>query len=313
MPRLTTTPKTRPAEVTPKAELEVIRHSELADFRQCPLKWWLKWYHSYQATSSLASSLGTAWHDVMAAHYGEVFRLQQQGLQASVTDCRAVVSKTIGHYRETPHYDQLVWMYDGYLEFWMTDDGWDIIEYETTQTVEILPGIQYEWTTDLLVYDRRLHKQRLVDHKSTKNALRKTDVDLSDQLGLYIKAQTLRGQKVADGVVNQVRTEKLKRPMTLEERNARLPSYRSPVELDNIWEDARRTARKILEYRQSGEIPYSAPDPRTCDWKCEYKETHLILRKTPESKWGSRVGSLLRMKGLSQGEVPRGSDRPQHG
>jgi hypothetical protein len=138
-------------------------------------------------------------------------------------------------------------------------------------------------------------------------------VDLSDQIGLYVKAQTLRGQPVADGLVNQVRTEKLKRPMTLDERNARLSAYKSPIELDNIWNDAKKVVRRILEVRESGEIPYSGPDPRVCSWKCDYKETHLILRKTPESKWASRVESLLRMKGFRQGQVPRGSDAPRLG
>lgn len=314
MPKLTTTPRAQPADGPPSAGMELVRHSELADFRQCPLKWWVKWYLSYQQIKASApSDLGTAWHHIMAVHYGWIYKLQQDGLLPPVEDLRGVVSVAIEHYKQTPHYDQLAWMYDGYLERYGNDPGWEIVEFESTQRVEMMPGIWYEWTTDVLVRDSALRKLRVVDHKSTRHALRQGEVDLSDQIGLYIKAQTLRGQAVADGLINQVRTEKLKRPMTLDERCARMSSYRSPVELDNIWNDAKKTVRAILAVRESGEIPYSAPDPRVCNWKCDFKETHLILRKTPEARWKDRLPALLRMRGFRQGQVPRGSDAPRIG
>jgi hypothetical protein len=199
-------------------------------------------------------------------------------------------------------------MYEGYNQLYGLDEQWEVIEFESTLTVPMMPGVLYEWTTDLLVFDHGLQKLRVVDAKSTKNPLRKIDTDLSDQLGLYIKAQTLRGTPVADGITNQARTEKLKRPMTLDERFARIPTYRSPVELDNIWYDAQTTVRKMLEAQAEGIFPHSNPDPRVCGWKCDFVEAHLILRKTPRTKWESRLGPLMRTQGLVQKEVPRGSD-----
>jgi hypothetical protein len=97
--------------------------------------------------------------------------------------------------------------------------------------------------------------------------------------------------------------------MTLEERYAQISAYKSQIELDNIWDDAKKTIREILRCRESGEDPYSAPDPRICTWKCDYVETHLILRKTPKHKWEQRLGPLMRTRGFEQKEAPRGSDR----
>lgn len=290
-----------------QSDLTVVRHSEMADFRQCPLKWWLAWVCQWRNGDSAASSLGTAWHEVMAHHFEEIQRWQQRG-ENPPKDWLGAVS-VIEYFKETPHYDTLVWMYEGYLEKWGASPEWEIIEFESTQQVEIMPGIWYEWTTDVLVEDHRLRKLRVVDHKSTSNQLRKIDADLSDQTGLYVKAQTLRGRAVADGLINQARTSKLKRPMTLEERYAQISTYRSPTELDNIWDDAKATIRDILRWRESGETPYSAPDPRICSWKCDYVETHLILRKTPRHKWEQRLGPLMRTRGFEQKEAPRGSDR----
>lgn len=288
----------------------VVRHSEMADFRQCPLKWWFKWMGSWQTKEAgEASSLGTAWHEVMAHHYELLQKYQRAGRVLPVETLRGETELVIEYFKETSHYDQLIWMYDGYIQNYGVDPQWEILEFESTQTVEILPGIDYEWTTDVLVLDYQVNKQRVVDHKSTSNQLRKGDVDLSDQLGLYIKAQTLRGAPVADGIVSQSRTKRLVRPMTLDERYQRIASYRSPIELDNIWADARQVIRQILQYRETGEIPYSAPDPRVCSWKCDYIEPHLILRKTHPDKWAERVAPLLRTKGFEQKAVPRGSER----
>lgn len=280
----------------------VIRHSEISDFRQCPMKWWLKWVQKWNpAETSEASTLGTAWHHVMHRHYGA---LKDDGY----AEVHGNGWDAVKYYEGSDFYDRLSWMLEGYQEKNGLDDQWEILDFESTKTVEILPGIQYEWTTDLLVLDRSLNRVRVVDHKSTKNPLRKIDTDLSDQLGLYINAEIRSGRDVVDGITNQARTEKLKRAMTLDERFARIPTYRPPVELDNIWYDAQRTIQHILQFRDGGEMPYSSPDPRVCSWKCDFVEAHLILRKTPRAKWDSRLGPLMRTKGLVQGEVPRGSD-----
>lgn len=288
----------------------MIRHSEVADFRQCPMKWWLKWVNRWQSGDSVASSLGTAWHTVMATHYGIIQRWQESGHSPGLIVVGKEVEPAIEYFHGTDHYDKLIWMYDGYLDHWGVDPDWEIVEYESTQQVEISPGLWYEWTTDVLVRDHTLNKLRVVDHKSTSSQLRKGEVDLSDQLGLYIRAQNMRGVRVADGVISQARTEKLKRPMTLEERYQRMPSYRSPVELENIWDDMLEVVRVMLEYRRTPEVPpYSSPDPRVCSWKCDFLEAHLILRKMPKAKWGQRLIPLLQNHGFRQGDVPRGSDR----
>lgn len=274
------------------------------------MKWWLKWVNRWQSADSSASSLGTAWHEVMAHHYGEIQKWQQGGHTPTTAAVAESVEPVFQYYKATAHYDTLNWMYDGYLRHWGVDPDWEVVEFESTQQVEVSPGLWYEWTTDVLVRDHTLNKLRVVDHKSTSSQLRRGEVDLSDQLGLYVCAQNMRGVRVADGVISQARTEKLKRPMTLEERYQRMPSYRSPVELENIWDDMKKVVRLLLEFRQTPEVsPYSAPDPRVCSWKCDFLEAHLILRKMPQAKWGQRLTPLLRSHGFNKGDAPRGSDR----
>jgi hypothetical protein len=301
-------PRASPSEPEPR----VVRHSAMADFRQCPFKWWLKWVKGWQpAGPSDASSLGVIWHHVMAAHYREIQRWQKRG-ETAPKDWLGAVSVIEG-YKSTRFYETLQWMYEGYLDKHGSDDQWEVLAVELTQTVQMRPGLLYEWTSDILVRDHSITGSplRVVDNKSSGNQLGKGEIDLSDQLGLYVKAQQLTTtDRITDGVWNQARTKKLVRAMTLDERYQRMTSYKPQVELDNIWADAVDVAEVMITREDQTKSPYSAPDPRVCSWKCDYKEEHLILRKTPREKWDRRLAPLMRTAGFRQGEVPRGSDVP---
>lgn len=298
----------------------VVRHSRIATYRQCPLKEHLEWRGQWrQKEDSYASSLGTIWHYLMAQHYRGLRAYQHNGAKA--IDPLRTVSEPVWEwlkewYGKSKHIEILEWMYKGHLDAHGMDEHWVILEVEQTDTVPLMPGFLYEWTTDLLVLDKTVNAIRIVDQKSTSSKLRSVDIDLSDQLGLYIAATRRRSRpearRVLDGVISQAITAKLKRHQTLEERYQRPTSYRTDIELENIWEDACKTVRAMYSL-PDGEVPYSSPDPRTCSWKCDFVEPHLILRKTAASKWDRVIPPLMRSQGFVQKEAPRGSDTPTRG
>lgn len=294
----------------------VVRHSEIADFRQCPLKHRLSWtegWHDPRRESGGARDLGTVWHLIMKVRYVAIRESQQTGepldeeaLEAEVND---IIENAHPDHRET-----LWWMWDGYVEMYGVDSELEILSIEQTLQVPFhdesdqplvieVDGVRrpvlYSWTTDVLARWRAMRGVFVIDHKSTSNPLGQVDIDLSDQFGLYTVAWRRRGEKVRGQLINQVKTKQLKRPMTLEERFDRKNSIRTATELRAIELDAVDTIYAMLSPRNRRRS-YSNPDPRTCGWKCDFKEPHLRLRRNADPK---KVRPILRSFGLEQGNT----------
>lgn len=295
-----------------------IRHSELKNARQCPLKWWLRHYQGWWTDSRSSSSvLGTAWHTVCQFHFLAIQRFQQAGQEPDFDRVRAVglAACRRAAVPETAPYEILEWMYLGYLEQYGLDEQWEIVAVEPTYEVRLLypDGTPSRFVMPIhpdLVVRLRKHQMRIavIDNKSTSQLLRKHDIDLDDQFGLYTWG--LRRWWPDDPpllpIINQVRTERLKRPMSLKERYARTESYRTPKELDEIEHDALATAEAMYTPANLT-YPYSAPDPRTCGWACEFKELHIHTRKTGRNP--DQMRSFLKATGFQQGGDPFASDR----
>lgn len=296
----------------------VVRHSELKDGRQCPLKHRLRWIDGWQQPEeSAVQKLGTAWHAVLQVHY-EAIQAQQQelgyqqwaraaraGLQLQeVADagwqevhdqCHASKGLT-EEQRET-----LAWMYEGYLEFFGLDPDWEVLMVETDLTTPFIEPsgkpsrrFSYQFHADLVVRDWSMGgKVVVVDHKSTAQPLGQHDIDLDDQFGLYTWALGRLGHPVLAPVCSQAKTKKLQRAMTLGERFTRINSYRTEVEQNNIAADALRTAKRLYSKANLTE-PDSAPNPRTCGWSCEFKEVHLQIRRSPRGRDAARAALIAR-------------------
>lgn len=293
----------------------VVRHSRLKDFRQCPLKHELTWNQRWTGEPSLASQLGTAWHEVLESHYTEIRNQQREHLdthphrnlrnfllRTDPVEDRAWA--TIDKYPEFA--ETLDWMYEGYREQHGFDETWQIlaIEEEIEAPLRDADGnptrFVLQWHTDLLVRDLSTGYIQVIDHKSTKEKLRQIDIDLDDQFGLYVLGWRRIGVPAMIPVCNQARTEKLKRPMTLDERFARLNSYRTDIELHNIERDTVAACRALTSLDVQND-PYSAPDPRVCGWRCSVKEIHMIMRKSKDP-W-EVVPSVMESKGFYQREL----------
>jgi hypothetical protein len=287
----------------------VVRHSEIADFRQCPLKHRLSWvegWHDPVREAGGARDLGTSWHNVMKMRY--------ELIQSGVID-EGIIANAVSHVVEAAHSDHhetLWWMYDGYVEQYGLDPDLTIISVEQTLQVPFhdeddrplvieVDGVRrpilYSWTTDVLAKSRTYRGLMVMDHKSTAQPLGQVDIDLSDQFGLYTVAWRRLGEKIRGQLINQAKTAKLKRPMTLDERFDRKPSIRTVVELRNIELDAVDTIYAMLGERNRRR-PYSNPDPRTCGWKCDFKEPHLRMRRNNDP---GKTRAILKAFGLKQG------------
>lgn len=297
------------AAVTPGAEPIVVRHSEIADFRHCPLKHKLAWVEGWWSPEREANGkreLGTIWHEAMKVRY--------LALKNGETD-EDVLQELVAHVieeRNPEQTDLLWWMYDGYVEKYGLDKDLKIVSVEETLRVPFhdeddrplvieVDGVRrpvlYSWTTDVLAFSRTYRGLMVVDHKSTAQPLGEMDIDLSDQFGLYTVAWRRLGEKIRGQLVNQVKTKQLKRPMALDERYKRTPSIRTAPELRAIEMDAVDTIYAMLSPRNRRR-PYSNPDPRSCGWKCDFKEPHLRMRRNTDPR---KERAILRSFGLEQG------------
>lgn len=294
----------------------VVRHSEIQDFRQCPLKHRLSWVEGWydpRRESGGARDLGQVWHEVLKLRYRSIQDAQIQGASLDEDTIEELVSRII----ESAHSDlreTLYWMYDGYVEQYGRDPELEILSVEQTLQVPFhdeddqplvieVDGVRrpilYSWTTDVLARIRSMRGVFVTDHKSTGQPLGQMDIDLSDQFGLYTVAWRRFGKNVRGQMVNQAKTKVLKRPMTLEERFDRKYSIRTPAELRAIELDAVDTIYAMLSPRNRRR-PYSNPDPRTCGWKCDFKEPHLRLRRNTDPR---KVNGIIRSFGLEKGNT----------
>lgn len=307
----------------------VVRHSELKDGRQCPLKHRLRWIDGWvSAHQSDPSQLGTAWHAVLQRHY-LMIQIQQQkyGYQAWRSEIRRhspeaaaliIEVETLG-WQEVDtqchasrglteeQTETLNWMYEGYTELYSLDPDWEVLMIETDLTVPFIEPsgrksarFAYQFHADLVVRDHSLGgRVVVVDHKSTGQPLNQHDVDLDDQFGLYTWALGQLGYDVIAPVCSQAKTQRLKRAMTIDERFVRINSFRTMVEQANIAADALRTAKRLYSKANLDE-PDSAPNPRTCGWSCEFKEVHLMIRKSVRGREAAPAALLAR--GFTQEE-----------
>lgn len=295
----------------PDVEPIVVRHSEIADFRHCPLKhrWaWTQGWYSPSRESGGVRELGSIWHEMLKIRYRYLQDCQNRGVEPNEDD----LIEEIGREVATAHTDlqeTLMWMYAGYVERWGWDPDWKIISVEQAMQVRFndedgqpltIDGrpVFYSWMTDILVASREYRGILVVDTKSTGQPMSQMDIDLSDQFGLYALGWQRLGKKVRGQLVNMAHTKKLKRPMTMEERFVRRPSIRTPTELRNIELDAVDTIHEIWSARNRRRSR-SHPDPRTCGWKCDFKEAHLRLRREKDPE--ARTAAIMRRFGMETG------------
>lgn len=276
--------------------LVIVSYSELDTFRQCPLKHHLaygrRWTKPPKADSALAK--GSLWHLVMETHYKTILEFDyknQEGGNHTDAEIMEVIVQRIYPFLHDEDGNQntvqelIEWMYYGHVEMWGLDRDWKILAIEH-QIIQPLPDrkgkpsrYHLKAKIDLLIFDLTTQGLWVVDHKSGANLPTQMDLEIDDQFGLYTWAMRAVGRKVQGSLHSANRTQRNKGPMALDTRLSRTYLNRSDVEVSNLALDAYEAARAAYPDDPANAPRYSSPDPRSCGWKCDFKEPHLLMRK----------------------------------
>lgn len=270
----------------------VVSYSELDTFRQCPLKHYFAYVQRYTKTmlpGSPALSRGSLWHLAMETHYNTI---KDNRNLASLRLARSKVDTLLQDPKTGQRDEQqalIWWMYEGHVERYNYDREWTIEGVEVSFEVELVPAtpgnppIHLKGKIDLLVRDKD-GRLWVVDHKSGAELPSTKVLDIDDQFGLYlVAAEMFLGEKPYGAIHSAARTRRLKgdedgsNPTPLVKRFSRTTMSRTPIELVNLWEDARRAA--VAAYRDRSGPPYSSPNPDQCRWKCDFLDAHMLMRK----------------------------------
>ena len=266
-----------------------ISQSEIATFRDCPLKHRIEYVMLYKKPPKPGSPLhrGSFMHAVLEEFY---LHLRDGGNPA---DAKFRAMAVLEAYETDEEERDLVrWMLDGYFDHYAQadQDQWEVLAVEVNFRIA-LPDMEgrpsnymLNGQIDLVVRNRYTNKVWIVDHKSCADlpGHNTMELDIDDQFGLYTAVWNLLhpDQPCMGSIHNAIRTKKLVRKMTPEDRFKRTHLNRTKTEQANILRDAYLVARRMypIEPELRALPVYSSPNPRQCGWKCGYKEAHLAAR-----------------------------------
>lgn len=279
--------------------MRTVSYSELDTYRQCPLKWWVLYTLRLRPPEdSPALTQGSCLHAVMEAHFLSLQRNDAAGEPRNLIEAGGIVDGVIADWQagadgragiSQEMAENVAWMYAGYVERYGTDPEWRrILGVEVKGDTPLCRSggehVRMKYRADLLVEDLQ-GRVWVVDWKTAKGrdasgAAYDRELDIDDQLGIYIAAMRRQGVPVFGAVYGRLRSDQLKRAMTPEERSGKTLMFRGDVELEVLWDDATKVTRAMLTSQRRGEEPYSSPNPSECKWKCSAKEAHLHARRT---------------------------------
>jgi len=286
----------------------VVSYSELDAYRQCPLKHQLayvqRWIRPAQPGGALAR--GSLWHAVMETHYRALAdrrtreRVYQEGLDAVIRPLiDPLLSDGLGH--RTEDQELIAWIYDGYVEAYDMDAQWLPLYVEEKFEVPLPDAFgrdsryRLKLRVDLIVLDIQTNCVWIVDHKSGAALPTQMALEIDDQFGLYQWAINrlagsdqidLGGRPIMGTIHNAAKTKQnvgdkpggRGKPQSLDQRFHRTFMNRTVAELENLAYDAYCAAYNAHPPKSKTRPIYSSPDPRTCSWKCDFKEAHVAAR-----------------------------------
>lgn len=279
---------TDPGPLQPWQETYV-SYSELAAFRQCPLKW--RWSYRDRWDSDRAKPAldrGTVWDAMLQTHYAG----WMAGQDRADTSLQTLETLREAGMAEVEDVELLEWMYDGYVSRYLEEDRatWDVLANQLTMVLP-LPDpddptkdgpIGLKVKIDRVARHRPTKGLWVWDDKTGKQQPKQAALDIDDQFKLYQWGLRRTGRQVAGFLVNHARTERLKRDMAGDERFVRHRLTSTDVELAAVALDAARAAAEI---HRPDRREFSSPNSGLggCNGWCDYFDAHLTIRRgTPE-------------------------------
>ena len=294
-------------DVSESGGIQIVSYSELDTFRQCPLKHHLLYQRRWTKGVKLGSALdkGSLWHLVMEDHYGVIKAWQDRNRRrmSAIAERKVLeVAYKLVHQRlhdpDTGEYysevhELIMWMYEGYIEMYGADVNWRITGIEHQIKVPLLnakgEASRYvlKAKLDLIIREWDSGNLWIIDHKSGANLPTQMDLEIDDQFGLYTWLMRRIGKPVMGSLHSAARTTRnvgdwpnatKGKAQTLEQRMSRTYLNRGEMELTNLALDAYYAAKAAYPDDPAYAARYSSPDPRSCGWKCDVKEPHLVMR-----------------------------------
>lgn len=272
------------------AKTRVVSYSELDSYRQCRLKHQLGYVERWKPGEEAAAlSRGRLFHEVLELHYRILMEAQQEGvrvtldyIQERMDDSGLLYDLMTGD--ETEEQQLVRWIYEGYRDTYILDDDWKIagVEVPLEAWLPTASGTRSSFRlkgkVDLVVRDMTAGGSLwIVDHKTCRNLPKQKDLDLEDQMALYIYLLRQQGHDIRGAIYNNCRTQKLKRAMTPDERFSRPLTVRTEKEVANVAVEVYETFLEAYRPRK-GDAPRS-PDSERCGWRCPFTEPCLAGRK----------------------------------
>jgi hypothetical protein len=279
----------------------IVSYSELDTFRQCPLKHHLlynmRWTKPVKEGSALQK--GSLYHGCMEVMFKLVQQYQGEHRGKSPKEGSAdekmlikniwaaimpmLADEKTGEQSEVQGLIQ--WMIEGFIEHYGLMPDWRVVGVEHQLLVPLRDqhGRRSRYILkaklDLIIRDRRTGMLWVVDHKSGRDLPSQMDLEIDDQFGLYTWGMNEVGKPVIGSIHLGNRTQRNKSFMPLDTRMGMTYLNRDPVELKNLALDAYWAARAAHPPKSAEPARYSSPDPRSCGWKCDVKEPHLLMRR----------------------------------
>ncbi len=295
-----------PAElIRPEGKRHHVSYSELATFRDCPLKWQLKYYWRLKNPDRVERlDGGTIWHAGMEEHYKCIIAGVSK-LEALARVFNVFADKIEETGLGDDWLERLRWMYTDYARIYGSDADYEILatesEFEFPMPVTGNDELVIVGKIDLETRHRETGEHALWDHKSASQRdlsahAWSNESLMEDQFLLYDEAKRRLGIDVGAVIYNGARTDKLKRAMTDAERFARIRMPYRPAALAIAWLDATNAAAALVRAWDDPDSIYSVPNPRQCSWKCDFQKAHLDARATGRSVEDVAVSYGFRQK-----------------
>lgn len=285
-----------------------ISYSAYDTAKQCGLRHQLAYKERWRSDESApALSRGTAMHAALEHHYRRLQQYDPTSIPAAdfnaATRALAVADDIRGV--DTEEGEAVDFMVDGYVDYYGADSNWEILAVEVDFEVPLFDhfGKESEFELigriDLIVKNRGTGKVWVVDHKSASQMPTEKALEFDSQLALYTIAARRAGFPVHGAIYNVLRSKKLKRAMTPEERFSRKLVVSTVPELDTTEHEVVQFMRDVYRDRGGLDAPRS-PDSERCSWKCNYREACLMGRKNGNE----RARQFLKDTGFRQPDPP---------
>lgn len=285
-----------------------ISWSEVSTYRSCPHKHELQYLERWSMTPPDHTALGKGimYHLAMETHYNAI----KAGEEPKVA-----VHNLMGEWRrvgrDVDTIELIEWMYDGHVRLYGNDEQWEVIAVEYAFEFPLLDadgkptGFKLKGKIDVIVRDRETGRVFVVDHKSCSALPKQRELDLDDQMGLYLWGLKKLGKNPMGAIYSAARTAMNKgdkpgaveaweqakaagekpgarpKPQELTDRFSRTYLTRTPRELDVIALETLATARSMYSPDNAHE---RHPDTDRCKWMCGMLEACLIGRKTTPAR-----------------------------